>query len=74
MKERILGHICPGGKFPGTIRKYPSLFCSLCTLVQSGQFEIRVTEESINKYNKENKALRTKELRGGDYHRSLREV
>ncbi len=53
MKKKILGHICPGGKFPGTIRKYPSLLCSLCTLVQSGQFEIRATKKAINKYNKE---------------------
>lgn len=53
--KKILGHICPGGMFPGTIRKYTSLYCSLCMLDQSGQFEIRATEKSINKYNKESK-------------------
>jgi hypothetical protein len=52
--KKILGHICPGGTFPDTIRKFPSLYCSLCELVESGQFEIRATEKAINKHNEEN--------------------
>lgn len=26
----VEGHICTGGKFPGSIRPYNALFCSLC--------------------------------------------
>lgn len=44
------GHICQGGKYPGMVRKYPSIVCSMCM----GRYavEVDMDEERIDDYNK----------------------
>ena len=46
---QIEGHICQGGKYPGTIRKYPFILCSLC--MKDGVDVVR-SEREIDDYNK----------------------
>ena len=50
LRSQIEGHICQGGKYPGTIRKYPFILCSLCIKDSVG---VVMSEQEIDDHNKE---------------------
>jgi len=50
LRSRIEGHVCQGSLYPGTIKKFPFMLCSMCT--KEG-VDVVMSEQEINDYNKE---------------------